>query len=161
MHSLNDPSFFRTNTTGAAYELLLLVIRPHFNKSWTNLLLQLQLFSQIFWNFGPSFFYFILPGSVWIHELCFVLPSATVWIEVRSIAFMLFGKLLPVDKRINGGVLKMMSFWFEWLPSSLSEVYLHLSRSLFLFAVTVSKVKRIDFIIAQPKSFEHLILFFW
>jgi hypothetical protein len=37
MHNLKEPSFFRTNTTGVAYGLLLFVITPHFNKSWTNL----------------------------------------------------------------------------------------------------------------------------
>ena len=56
-------------------------------------LLQVQLFSQIFEILAPPF-YFILLVSVWIHELCFVFPSATVWIVLRSTIFMLFEKLL-------------------------------------------------------------------
>ena len=97
---------------------------------------------------------------MWIHELYFVPPSATVWFEVRSISFMLFGKLLPICKGINSGVLKMMSFWSEWFPSTLSEVCLLSSRSLFHFAVTILGVKRTIFITPQHKYFEHLILFF-
>ena len=57
-----------------------------------------------FLKFWTLLFYFILLRSVWIHELCFILPFATVWFEVMSIAFMLFGKPLPVGKRINTGV---------------------------------------------------------
>ena len=56
-------------------------------------LLQLQLFFQIFEILDPPF-YFIFPGSVWIHELCFVLTFAIVWIVLRSTIFMLFEKLL-------------------------------------------------------------------
>ena len=108
-------------------------------------LLQLQLFSQILLKFWTLLLIFILPKIVWIarlyffSSLCYKLGLFEV--EVRSVAFILFRKLLPVCKRINGGVLKMMSFWFERFPSSLSEVCLHSSQSLFLFAVTISEVK--------------------
>ena len=37
---------------------------------------------------------FILPKIVWIHELYFFFPLLQVWIFLRSIVFMLFGKLL-------------------------------------------------------------------
>ena len=66
-----------------------------------------------FLKFWTLLFYFILLRSVWIHELRFILPFATVWFEVMSIVFMLFGKPLPVGKRINSGVLKTMHFWSE------------------------------------------------
>ena len=46
MHNLKDPSFFRTNTTRATYGLILFMITPHFNRSWTNL------FISIFWWWG-------------------------------------------------------------------------------------------------------------
>ena len=41
------------------------------NRTPHRVLLQLQLFSQIFEILDPPF-YFILPGSVWIPELCFL-----------------------------------------------------------------------------------------
>ena len=37
MYNMKEPSFFRTNITGAAYEILIFVITQHFNKSWNNI----------------------------------------------------------------------------------------------------------------------------
>ena len=45
MHSLNDPSFFLTNTAGAAYKLLLFEMIPHFKG--LGLISQFQSFGDV------------------------------------------------------------------------------------------------------------------